>query len=61
VSALDTSPAILVRVDRRLVELLLPGAIAEAEDLALGFEDGDERESKQPRDVAKCDLYRGAA
>jgi len=41
----SASPAILIRVDRRLLELLLPGAIAEAERLAQGFEDGSERES----------------
>ncbi len=42
-SICDTLPTILVRVDRRLVEQLLPGAIAEAETLALGFADSAER------------------
>ncbi len=39
----DTSPSILVSVDRRLVEHLLPGAIAEAETRAQGFADSWER------------------
>lgn len=39
------APAILVAVERRLVEQLLPGAIAEAQAAAHGFVDGSERAS----------------
>lgn len=42
-SSWETSPAILISVDRRLVEQLLPGAIAEAEAQAEGFPDSAER------------------
>jgi len=37
------SPTIMVSVDRRLVDELLPGAIAEAEQLAAGFSDSHDR------------------
>lgn len=40
----DTSPAVLVSIDRRLIERLLPGAIAEAEAVADGFDDDRERQ-----------------
>jgi hypothetical protein len=43
--ASDTSPTILVSVDRRLVEQLLPGAITEAETQAQEFADSWERRS----------------
>ena len=40
----DTSPTVLVAVDRGLVEALLtPEAVAEAERASLGFEDDGER------------------
>jgi hypothetical protein len=37
------APSILVSIDRRIVDRLLPGAIAEAETLAQGFADTGER------------------
>jgi hypothetical protein len=39
----DSSPLILVSIDRRLVEQLLPGQIADAELRAQGFADSRER------------------
>jgi len=43
-AASDTSPTILISVDRKLVEALLtPEVVAEAVQMAQGFEDADER------------------